>query len=66
MSEIERRTLAPKEGGRVLRPDTKQPLAAEGESVAMDRFWRRRMLHGDVVEVAPAADDKPAKKGAAA
>lgn len=65
MSEIERRTLAPKEGGRVLRPDTKQPLAAEGESVVMDRFWRRRLLHGDVVEVT-AADEKPAKKGTAA
>ena len=66
MSEIERRILAPKEGGRVRRPDTKLPLAAEGESVVMDRYWRRRLLHGDVVEVTPAGDDKAAKKGAAA
>lgn len=48
--------LKPAEGLRVLRSDTRVPLAAEGEEVEMTEYWHRRLRDGDVVQAeAPVA-----------
>jgi len=52
MNDIDQRRLAPKPGGRVRKPDG-SVLAEAGETVTIDRFWRRRLAHGDVIEVEP-------------
>lgn len=51
--------LQPAPGLRVRKPDG-SILPAEGESVALNTFWRRRINHGDVV-LGPAP--KPAAAG---
>lgn len=61
MTEIERRTLAPTEGGRVRKPDG-TVLAVAGESVVFDTYWKRRLDHGDVIEVGAIVDGEPAKR----
>lgn len=50
----------PAEGRQVRRPDG-EILAAEGELVAPDSYWHRRLADGDVVLVDD--EDAPAKKG---
>lgn len=40
--------VKPKDGLRVLNPATMQPIAAEGEKVAKDPYWKRRQLDGDI------------------
>jgi hypothetical protein len=58
--------VKPREGLRVLRPDTKRPLPPEGIEVPDgDRYWTRREAQGDVeVTAAPevAAEPEPAKE----
>jgi len=61
MTEIERRALAPTEGGRVRKPDG-TVLAVAGESVVLDTYWQRRLDQGDVIEVDTIADAEPAKR----
>ncbi|MEM7308902.1 MAG: DUF2635 domain-containing protein [Planctomycetota bacterium] len=58
------RRLRPGSKGLVVRvPGRQSPLAAAGEEVALDTYWRRRLRAGDVVEVgerrAPNAKRKP-------
>jgi hypothetical protein len=50
--------VKPREGLRVLRPDTKRPLPPEGIEVSdNDRYWTRRAAQGDVeVAAAPAKE----------
>jgi hypothetical protein len=43
--------LQPAPGGLVRHPRTRRPLAAEGEEVTLDSFWRRRLRRGDVIMV---------------
>jgi hypothetical protein len=66
---METRTLKPAPGKRVRKPaptaDTPPGWPAEdGEAVAMNSYWRRRLRDGDVVEVAAPkpAPKKPAKE----
>lgn len=40
--------LKPKNGRRVIDPETKQPLAAAGEEKELTTFWRRRIAAGEV------------------
>lgn len=43
--------VTPLEGKTLLNPDNlHQPLKAEGEWVPDSIFWRRRVIHGDVVQ----------------
>lgn len=53
MSDI--RELKPVDGALVRRPDTQAPLAAEGEPVEMNSYWRRKLRDGDVREKGKAA-----------
>ena len=41
--------VKPKEGLKILRPDTRKPLAACGEYVPKVSFWLRRVKDGDVI-----------------
>jgi hypothetical protein len=43
--------VKPKDGVTIRRPDTGRMLAAEGEKVVRDTFWRRRIAEGDVEEI---------------
>jgi hypothetical protein len=59
--------VKPRNGLRVLRPDSRRPLPAEGAEVADDFYWNRRIAHGDVevaeppeAEPEPPAEEKPA------
>lgn len=54
----ETKLLQPAPGRRVRKPDGAL-LATAGERVEVDTYWTRRLLDGDVVEIA----DQPAKKG---
>ncbi|WP_067734492.1 DUF2635 domain-containing protein [Novosphingobium naphthalenivorans] len=40
----------PAEGRRALKPDG-MPLAAAGEAIALDRYWRRLLAAGDIEAV---------------
>lgn len=40
-------------GLRVVDPETKQPLPAEGARVRRSTYWIRRRQQGDVLEVPP-------------
>ncbi len=42
--------IKPAAGLRVIDPDTNQPLPAEGALVRLNKYYRRRLLAGDVVE----------------
>ena len=48
-------TIKPAAGLVVRDPITRQPLASDGEARALDTYWSRRLLDGDVHLVAPAA-----------
>ena len=45
--------VVPREGVLVRHPDSKQPVAADGELVslagALGRYWRRRIGCGDLI-----------------
>ncbi|MGN7832661.1 DUF2635 domain-containing protein [Pseudoxanthomonas sp. 22568] len=45
--------LIPARGLRVINPETRRPLPPEGEEVARDAYWQRRIDDGDVAEGAP-------------
>ena len=49
-----------REGLLVPYPATRRMLPAEGASVRLNTYWRRRLLRGDVVEVSKSK--KTAKK----
>ncbi|GAA4651682.1 hypothetical protein GCM10023116_39660 [Kistimonas scapharcae] len=55
-------TIKPADGLKVRKPDGSH-LAADGESVVLTGYWRRRLADGDVVK---ATASKNAKKGGAA
>ncbi len=40
--------VKPAAGLRVLDPDTRQPLPAEGAEVPRNTYWERRLNDGDV------------------
>lgn len=46
----ENKVLRPVAGARVRHPDG-QVLAENGDPVAMNPYWRRKLAAGDVVEV---------------
>jgi len=56
--------LKPAPGRMVRDPVTRRPLAADGEPVELDTFWRRRLAAGDV-ERAPRARANPPGDGTA-
>lgn len=46
--------VKPAEPGAIVRdPANRRPLLAEGAEVPETMFWRRRLMHGDVVEARP-------------
>lgn len=51
----DRRTLKPADGCLVRHPADYRPLAAEGEQVEMNSYWRRKLKAGDVIEIKPDA-----------
>ena len=55
---VTRQKIRPVEGLKVPNPSTGAPLAASGEVVVLNAYWRRRIAAGEVMSV-PA---KPAKK----
>ena len=56
---METKFLKPATGMKVRLENATRHLAAEGESVAMSSYWRRRLRDQDVVEAKP---PKPAKE----
>lgn len=51
----------------VRKPDTRLPLAADGEYVVMTAYWKRRLADGDVVRGKPpksASDSKSSQTAA--
>ena len=50
--------LKPAKGMLVRLEDCTRHLFAEGESVTMSAYWRRRLRDGDVIEAKP---PKPSK-----
>lgn len=58
-------TLRPAAGLVVRDPDTRQPLADQGESKPLDTYWSRRLVDGDVHLVpATTSTTQPAAKAA--
>lgn len=59
--------LRPRPGIKIRRPERlSEHLPADGATVTLTDFWRRRITDGDVEEVkAPPAPHKPAAKPAA-
>ena len=59
-------TLRPATGLVVRDPITRQPLASTGEAKALDTYWSRRLLDGDVhlAREAATATTQPAAKAA--
>lgn len=49
--------IKPADGLKVRRLDGVH-LSADGETVVLDSYWRRRLLAGDVVEAKPARASK--------
>lgn len=45
--------LQPIDGRRVPDPDRGDTLPPEGRKVEPTQYWQRRLLDGDVVEIAP-------------
>lgn len=56
------KTLKPADGLKVRKPDG-QHLKASGEPVEITSYWQRRLIAGDVIEVAEAAADVKTKGG---
>ena len=52
--------LKPTPGGLVRHPESRRPLAEDGEEVELTRYWRRRLRAGDVEQVE--ADEQPARR----
>jgi hypothetical protein len=50
--------ITPAAGLVVRDPDTREPLAAEGEWKLRSQYWLRRKECGDVVEAKPPKADK--------
>ncbi|MFC0710752.1 DUF2635 domain-containing protein [Azorhizophilus paspali] len=59
----DRRTLKPADGRLVRHPADYRPLAAEGEPVELNSYWRRKLKAGDVIEVKPAASAAAKEEG---
>lgn len=46
--------IKPSRAGLIVRdPETRRPLAAEGEEKPRETYWLRRLADGDVVELEP-------------
>ena len=55
--------VKPAPGLKVRHPETRFHIPDEGTRVPRDSYWTRRLVDGDVIEVAPkAADVKKAKE----
>lgn len=54
--------VKPKEGLRVVKPETRLQLAAEGEEVIDSSYWRRREMDGDVTIEEAKVEKKEVKK----
>lgn len=54
--------IKPAEGRAVRDPVKRTLLPADGATVTLDAFWRRRLRDGDVVEVTDAAEVTPPAK----
>lgn len=65
--ETETLHVKPAEGLTVLDPETRQPLPAEGATVANNTYWARRLRDRDVVLLPPVLKAVASKtaKGAA-
>jgi hypothetical protein len=50
---MERVWVRPKEGLRVIDPENRRPIPAEGADVPRNTYWTRRLRDGDVTESAP-------------
>ena len=58
--------IKPKEGLKVVKPETAQHLKAEGEHVEQSTYWLKRIAEGDVtlIEEKEQKQESPkAKKG---
>ena len=55
--------IKPKDGLKVVHPDSKRAIAAEGEEVVQSSYWLRRLADGDVLLVEQKEETKaqPAK-----
>jgi hypothetical protein len=42
-----------KEGAKIVNPENGFNLRDSGEMVELNKFWRRRLMSGEVVEVKP-------------
>lgn len=54
--------VKPREGLKILRPDSRTVLAPVGEHVPKTQFWLRRLRQGDVVEVKERQGPKKVKE----
>lgn len=55
--------LKPKEGLLVPNPENKfKPLSAEGETIELSRYWKRRLKDKDVVKAKKPARTKALPK----
>lgn len=60
--EYRRLWLKPATGLTVINPETGKPLPAEGDLVAVSKYWRRRLNDGDVIETGMPQKNAPATK----
>ncbi len=51
--------LIPRQGLRVLHPNTGQPLPPEGMEVEKSTYWLRRISSGEVVKATSVGGKKP-------
>ena len=55
--------LKPKDGLKIVKPETGLELKKEGEKIkVMTTFWRRRLADGDVVEMSKSQPSSMPKK----
>lgn len=50
--------IKPKEGLKVVHPDTKRAISAEGEEVEQTSYWLRRLAEGDVLLIEQKEEQK--------
>lgn len=55
-------TVKPADGRRVVDPQTRKPLPAEGAEVERSVYWLRRINDGDVTEVKASKASAPKTK----
>ncbi len=55
----DRAFIKPAQPGTLVRKPINGYLAADGEEVTLDSYWRRRLADGDVVVAQPPATEAP-------